>query len=182
MLGRATPQAQLQLASTLPSSVVQGKDGGCTKVRRAHATLQAAASTSRTQPKMRTVGGFRVRLVICSSDNRISRQSRDSRQSVSFSCLHALMFEGFVHTRACWAAQFAGPFLSAPTCSRPFSQWAASKAAARSSASAGGSASSSSAASSMVGIVLRAAAFIASMFALRRRSRRRAWYSRPMRA
>ena len=29
--------------------------------------------------------------------------------SVSFSCLHALMFEGFVHTRACWAAHFAGP-------------------------------------------------------------------------
>ena len=181
MLGRATSQAQT-------TSLNPTKFGGAGEGRWVHQSSSrsrdAAGSCKHEQDaaKTRLVGGFRVRLVICSSDNRISRQSRDSRQSVSSSCLHALMFEGFVHTRACWAAQFAGPFLSAPTCSRPFSQWAASKAAARSSASAGGSVSSSCAVSSMVGIVLRAAAFITSMFALRRRSRRRAWYSNPMRA
>ena len=37
---------------TLSSSVVQGKDGGCTKDRRAHATLKAAASASRDAAKI----------------------------------------------------------------------------------------------------------------------------------
>ena len=90
-------------------------------------TRDADSSCKREQRRspIRLVGEFGCDWSSAHQTTVYPGSGRDSRQSVSFSCLHALMFEGFVHTRACWAAQprrpfsqrcphAQGPFLSGP--------------------------------------------------------------------